>query len=419
MDAAGRMGGRTIVKIRWLSAPAADHAQTQVLQSADMLHSILDRLGRISIQGAAPVCRSWREAAARKVLEWRVLTPSHTMVSAPGERYSEFVTTLCDWTRPTPSGETVWVIVSDTHQNRMACLDRDGRKLASVGRLGSGPLEFNKPRGLATDGTGLYVVESGNQRVQKISLPREDGSWAAESLAVSPAAPGRPLKGPMGLALSQTKNKLFVTDTHNHRVAVFSTDTLAYLSSFGATGARPGEFDCPCGIAEHKGELFVADHRNNRVQVFSDEGSFLRVLGGAEGRLVAPYGVTAVACSPPCIVVSENTAGRLQARRGPCALRALRAPAPATRLFVTRQVFSLDGRALQTLQPRSEEPSGEEADAFWLYGLCADSRRAYVTDGSNGNVHVLDVRADRQPPPTDRATPAANGPTSPAIAECA
>lgn len=132
--------------------------------------------------------------------------------------------------------------------------------------------------------------------------------------------------------------------------------------------------------------------------MFSLHGVFIHVLGANLGpsavTFKAPYGVAVAAGR---LIVSENTEGRcLHMPRSlvPCSLTALlylcpslscSQPAPSASLL-RLHVLELDGRPLQMLTPQGVGVSRDAS--FWLYGICADAQRAYVTDGCNGNVHV-------------------------------
>ncbi|MCX8159991.1 MAG: NHL repeat-containing protein [Candidatus Saccharicenans sp.] len=59
------------------------------------------------------------------------------------------------------------VYVLDTGNNRIQKFSRDGKYLATIGRFGQGPGEFNYPSWLDLDGAGnLYVTDPFNERVQ-------------------------------------------------------------------------------------------------------------------------------------------------------------------------------------------------------------------------------------------------------------
>ena len=86
------------------------------------------------------------------------------------------------------------------------------------------------------------------------------------------------LKGPWGVAVND-HDEIAVTELHNERVSVFSSDG-THLRSFGREGKNNGEFTTPSGIAfDSFGNIIVADCHNRRVQVFDGNGKFLRKFG--------------------------------------------------------------------------------------------------------------------------------------------
>ena len=57
--------------------------------------------------------------------------------------------------------------VSEEGNNRVSVFTSEGQLVTSFGRRGKGPGEFDDPRGLAVDNSGVvYVCDSGNNRVQ-------------------------------------------------------------------------------------------------------------------------------------------------------------------------------------------------------------------------------------------------------------
>jgi DNA-binding beta-propeller fold protein YncE len=104
------------------------------------------------------------------------------------------------------------------------------------------------------------------------------------------AAPGQ-LLSPGGAAWGK-QDRLYVADTGNHRVQVFTPEG-KLLYGWGGAGSDPGQFLSPSGIAVGAGdEVYVADTGNDRVQVFAGDGKFLRQWGGA-GVMTAPSAIAA------------------------------------------------------------------------------------------------------------------------------
>jgi len=161
--------------------------------------------------------------------------------------------------------------------------DRYNYAFRSIGRRDTAPGDFDRPEGLATDGTHLFVADSGNHRVQQLRI--SDGR-SVDSIGEQGDEPGQ-LCFPVGLALVcgsehggssgvlpsnrelavGNSDRLYVADRGNHRICVFGVSPLRYLTSFGQQGNFPCYFMFPAGLAVHAGCLYVADLFNRRVQV--------------------------------------------------------------------------------------------------------------------------------------------------------
>jgi hypothetical protein len=123
----------------------------------------------------------------------------------------------------------------------------------------------------------------------------------------------------LGLAIHLTYRSdlapyhIVAANNYSHRVHFFrpNGDCTAFLGS--QKGTEPGQFDSPSGVAiGPEGEVFVSDTGNRRVQVFSADGQFLRQFNGAESgdgnaALKEPYGV-AVTPNNECLVADRKDA---------------------------------------------------------------------------------------------------------------
>ena len=196
-------------------------------------------------------------------------------------------------------------------------------------------LELRKPYGITTDPQGriyvadtelktVFMIDPAAQRVER----REGGSRAplvmpvgvavdAESrLFVSDAAihavicfnpSGEPiaqfgtaeLGRPGGIAIDRERNRLYVADAKDHRIAVFDSLALKFLRYIGGPGksgaAEPGRFYAPTNVAvDRHGAIYVSDTWNFRVQILSPDGQFVRAFGqqgDAPGEFIRPKGV--------------------------------------------------------------------------------------------------------------------------------
>ena len=169
------------------------------------------------------------------------------------------------------------VYVADSFNHRVWHLGPEG-VIGSFGELGAGPGQFNEPWGIAVDGAGnIYVADTWNHRVQMFDADhRFVTSWGGLVQTTELGADGANglFYGPRDIAVSPV-GEVFVTDTGNKRVQVFSSDG-TFLREFGGWGTGPGKLDEPVGISvSEDGLVAVADTWNRRVQVFDAYGNSL------------------------------------------------------------------------------------------------------------------------------------------------
>ncbi|MEO8365706.1 MAG: phytase [Pseudoxanthomonas sp.] len=108
---------------------------------------------------------------------------------------------------PGEDGQT-WLIATAKSSHSLVVYDAEtGERLRSVGGPGKGPLQFDRPNGIAVFGDLLFVAERDNHRVQVLQLP------AFTSLGM---VGEDVLKVPYGLWLRETgpeQLEMFVTDS--------------------------------------------------------------------------------------------------------------------------------------------------------------------------------------------------------------
>jgi len=89
--------------------------------------------------------------------------------------------------------------------------------------------------------------------------------------------------------LLDASGNLYVLDTGNHRIQKFSPDG-RFLSSYGRQGQGPGDFYYPESFGiDQRGTLYVADTNNQRIQTVaadSKDNKTIRVPNNAVGRIM-------------------------------------------------------------------------------------------------------------------------------------
>jgi DNA-binding beta-propeller fold protein YncE len=190
-------------------------------------------------------------------------------------------------------------------EHPMMVFDRDGEFLASWGEG-----VFTKPHNVRVSPDGFVFCSDlldhtlrkftpeGElvMTLGKVNVPSDTGGDGRNSKIRRAAGP---FNGPTDVAFGPS-GELYVSDGYaNARVHRFSADG-ELLSSWGAPGDRPGEFNLPHGALIPDGErLYVADRENNRVQVFDLRGEFIAQWTDFAG----PTGVSV--CADGTLVVSE------------------------------------------------------------------------------------------------------------------
>lgn len=275
--------------------------------------------------------------------------------------------------------------------------------------------QFNNPRGIAVadDGT-VYVVDAGNQRIQVFN-PAGEFAFTFGSNGTQPGqfgSFGSGQGGPGGIAV--TEDRVFVADTWNHRIQVFSRegDFIVEWGDFfdaqddpAEVDVRPGAFYGPRGIAVYEDRVYVADTGNERVQVFDLDGDYQLSIGGygsEVGQLLEPVGI---AIADDTVYVADSHNSRIS--RFTLDGEPLDPWSVATwselRFFEPYLAVTLDGRIVATTSLSNEvlvfDDNGDYTtlqttdDLLQPYGIAIrpDSGTGLVTDGVRNAVVTIDV----------------------------
>jgi len=144
---------------------------------------------------------------------------------------------------------------------------------------------FSQPANLAADSNGnLYIADSGNQRVRKISssgiVSTVAGNGTAGFSGDGGPATQAQLNYPYGVAVDPSGN-VYIADTSNGRIRMVDSSgtitTVAGSNGFLYSGdgglATNAVFDSPFGItADSHGNLFVADQYDSVVRMLTPKG---------------------------------------------------------------------------------------------------------------------------------------------------
>jgi DNA-binding beta-propeller fold protein YncE len=175
--------------------------------------------------------------------------------------------------------------MTDTGSGQVLIFDVKAKKAVPLTTYGRSV--FVKPVGVVVDDEGtIYVSDS---QIDKIFLFDVDRKF------VKAYGMNGEFKQPAGLALDNKRKRLYVVDTHQHKVLVLDKDTGKEIMTIGVRGNRAGQFNFPSYVTLNpKGNVFVVDTMNGRVQEFDPKGRFVRMwgkLGDAPGMFARPKGI--------------------------------------------------------------------------------------------------------------------------------
>ena len=202
------------------------------------------------------------------------------------------------------------MFVSDFLNQRIRKISQDMMVTTIAGSGTAGLLDgpameakFNYPRGICLDDTGnIYIGDSWNHRVRKISLDGIVSTWAGGGTTIGVQSIGDYVDAsdtaarfytPCELSIDQLNN-IFVADAYNHRIRKIDPDRMVTtVAGSGESGPDGGGFqNGPAEQAMFKvptachvsltGSIYVGDGQNQRVRKISPDGMVTTFAGSGE-----------------------------------------------------------------------------------------------------------------------------------------
>lgn len=187
-------------------------------------------------------------------------------------------------------------IVAENSGNCISIFDSERKKVDIAGKdrscvpdhqLCEVPPNLDHPCEVAIDKQNNILVA--NRYQHNVAKFRPDGTFK------SVGAEYKDLFYPTGIAVHPINDKIYVTDTFNHRIRVLNSD-LTNDQVFGKHGDQKGaEFVYPTSvICDSTGKVFVVDNSNHRILVFTAEGNYISSFGqygDGDGEFSQPIGI--------------------------------------------------------------------------------------------------------------------------------
>ena len=139
----------------------------------------------------------------------------------------------------------------------------------TAGKFGKGVDELGAA-GLSTDEANklIYIADYANSRIQVVSFEGEFMRSFGQQI----------LKLPYGIAVAE--EDIFVTDNGPYSLYQFHKKDMSLKNRTGTRGKEEGQLNGPSGISiDTNGDVFVADTLNHRISMFSRALKFKKCIG--------------------------------------------------------------------------------------------------------------------------------------------
>lgn len=181
------------------------------------------------------------------------------------------------------------IYVADTSSSTIRAITSAGVVTTLAGYAGttgytngtSSAANFRYPAGVATDGTYVFVADSGNNQIRKVVISTGvvtilAGNSTGNSGYTDATGTSAYFNNPIGIATDGTN--LYVTDYSNHaiRKIVISTGVVTTVAGniSGTSGyidatSTSAYFSYPLGIAYYSGNLYVTDQSGTHIRIIN------------------------------------------------------------------------------------------------------------------------------------------------------
>jgi sugar lactone lactonase YvrE len=230
---------------------------------------------------------------------------------SPNASWNQTAVTIAGWTNATdgsslsqlscPFGLSITnndiLYISDAHNHRIVVVDLNStaNKFSIGSGQGSSPSQFSYPNNNFIVKTSLYVLDTANRRVQKLSLNGSDPITVFRS---------DELNQPFYLYVDNNDN-IYVSDTFNYRVLLVHSNSTNFtiVAGTGVQGPNNDQLNWPYGVfVNHNKTIYIADRHNHRIMKWFSEAS-AGILAAGDG---SPGSSSTQLNEPTHIIVDVN-----------------------------------------------------------------------------------------------------------------
>lgn len=206
-------------------------------------------------------------------------------------------------------GSNLFVMDSGNHTIRIISIPTGEVTSTSVNNPGAdGAAEyalFYLPVGLTTDGTNLYVADSGNNTIRKMVIATGIVSTLAGSRGNAGAIDGTGVAARFNTPTGVTTDgpNLYVADWSNktiRKIVIATGETTTLAGTAGSAGFADGigaiaRFNSPRHITTDGKNLYVTDSVNNTIRMINIESGAVSTLAGSAGVTGSADGIGSAA----------------------------------------------------------------------------------------------------------------------------
>lgn len=248
---------------------------------------------------------------------------------------------------------------------------------------------FYSPASIASDGSNLYVADSGGHSIRKIVIATREvttlaGSTTGERGSSNGIGNTASFSAPTGITLAG--DHLYVTDNGNHTIrkiviATGEVGTLAGLAgSSGNTDATgdAARFYGPDGISSDGTNLYVADTSNHTIRKIVISSGAVSTLAGGVGGNSDGTGTEATFYYPAALTYDNGNlyvAGLYN--------HSIR------KIVINTGVVSTFAGAANSYG--NTDGTGAAARFKYPQGIVSDGTRLYVSDAGNATIRTIEI----------------------------
>ncbi len=290
----------------------------------------------------------------------------------------------------TTDGGNLYVVDSGNHKIRKIVIATGVvSTLAGSGSVGlvngtGTAASFNMPVGITTDGSSLYVADSGNNRIRKIviatgvvsTLAGSGSAWSTDGVGTAAS-----FHTPQGITTDGSN--LYVADLGSHKIrqVMIATGAVSTLAGSGTTGAVNGtgtatSFNNPWGVATDGSNLYVADYGNHKIRQIVIATGVVSTLAGSGAQGAVDGTGTAASFKNPAEITTDGR-NLYVADYGNHKIRQI--------VIATGVVTTLAGSGAQG----AVDGTNTAASFKFPYGITTDGISLYVADFFNSKIRRL------------------------------